>query len=69
VILLPPTLVFFCFLCRNRLDHPYFSLRFGSLFEGLDPTRPLSMLYFPVFTLRRLLFAWTAVFLTDNALY
>jgi len=44
-------------------------LRYGSFFEGLDPSRKTSLLYFPVFTLRRLLFAWTAVFLTDNGLY
>jgi len=69
VIFLPPVLAVFCTLYRNHLYDPLFVQRFGALFESLDPNRSISVMYFPAFTLHRLLFAWTAVFLVDSAIY
>jgi len=70
VIFLPPILTFVCIVNRlNMYMEDSFKERFGSFFEGLDCSRPISVMYYPAFTLRRLLFSWTAVFLTDKPLH
>jgi len=43
--------------------------KYGSLYEGLDVTRNTAILYYSAFTLRRLLFAWTAVYLVDYGIF
>jgi len=69
VILFPPLLAVFCIWYRCRLSEPQFASKFGSLYDGLDIERPSAVLYYSAFTFRRLLFAWTAVYLVDYATY
>jgi len=69
VILFPPCLAVFCVWYRYRLCEPQFASKFGTLYDGLDIERPSAVLYYSAFTLRRLLFALTAVYLVDYAAY
>jgi len=68
VVLLPPSLAIFCLFFRPKLTEFQFQQRFGSLYDNLDIARPISVLYYPAFTLRRLLFSWTAVFLVESSI-
>jgi len=68
-VLLPPFLAAICTIHQYSIRDPYFKARFGSLFEGLDTSRSLAVMYYPAFTLRRLLYSWTAVYLVENAMY
>jgi len=69
VFFFPPVLAVFCLWYRERLSDPNFHSKFGSLYDGIDVTRPSAALYYSAFTFRRLLFAWTAVYLVDYAAY
>jgi len=69
VLLYPPALAIFCIYNREKLADPKFLLRYGSLYEGLDISRASAVVYFPAFTFRRLLFALTAVYLTDSSIF
>jgi len=69
VLFYPATLTIFCLYNRERLGDPLFKSRYGSLYEGIDVSRPAAVMYYSAFTFRRLLFALTSVYLIDYAVF
>ena len=55
----------FLFVFQYSLDEEYFEQRFSSLYENIKLNKTSTLLYSSFFTLRRLIFCSSVVFLMD----
>jgi len=69
VMLFPSVTTVFLIKEMHSLEELDFKKKYGSLYDGLKTNCKGGVLYYCVFSLRRLLFAWMSVFLTESPLY
>ena len=51
---------------RDKLETPAIRLRYGSLYQNVDPSRPVALRFTMYFCVRRLAFALLICILSDN---
>ena len=56
-----------CYLLKNfaRLETPVMQLKYGTLYQNVDPKRPVALLFTLYFCVRRLVFALLIVLLSE----